>query len=58
MSKKQAKKNTNKRNLDQNPTCSLCGRFYNNFVFKGGYICEDCLDSIKDLSSDGKKEAR
>lgn len=58
MSKKQAKKNTNKPVTDQGPTCSLCGRFYNNFVFKGGYICEDCLDSIKDLPSEEKKEDR
>lgn len=28
--------------------CSLCGQLYNNFAFKGGYICEDCLDVIKD----------
>lgn len=28
--------------------CSLCGQLYNNFAFKGGYICEDCLDAIKD----------
>lgn len=27
--------------------CSLCGQLYHNFAFKGGYICEDCLDSIK-----------
>ncbi len=29
------------------PSCSLCGRMYHNFAFKGGYICEDCLQSIK-----------
>lgn len=34
--------------LQQNCACSLCGQLYNNFVFKGGYICEDCLESIKD----------
>lgn len=28
--------------------CSLCGQLYHNFAFKGGYICEDCLDSIKE----------
>lgn len=55
-SKKQIKKAENKPDLDQSPTCSLCGRFYNNFVFKGGYICEDCLDSIRDLASDKEKQ--
>lgn len=28
--------------------CSLCGRLYSSFAFKGGYICEDCLHSIKE----------
>lgn len=28
--------------------CSLCGQKYNNFVFKGGYICESCLTSFKE----------
>ncbi|MCI9596005.1 MAG: hypothetical protein HFE75_01665 [Firmicutes bacterium] len=56
MRKKQLKKNANKSSTDRSPTCSLCGQFYNNFVFKGGYICEDCLDSIKDLSTDEEKE--
>lgn len=58
MSKKPVKKSAKKVNTDQSPTCSLCGRFYNNFVFKGGYICEDCLDSIRDLASDEEKKDR
>lgn len=59
MSKKHVKDLASKPDIDRHsPSCSLCGRFYNNFVFKGGYICEDCLDSIKDLSSDGKGEDR
>lgn len=33
--------------------CSLCGHLYKNFAFKGGYICEDCLESIKS-SKDGQ----
>lgn len=28
-------------------SCSLCGQLYHSFAFKGGYICEDCLQSIK-----------
>jgi len=27
--------------------CSLCGNIYHNTVFKGGYVCEDCLQFIK-----------
>ena len=27
--------------------CSLCGNIFNNIVFKGGYVCEDCIDFIK-----------
>ena len=28
-------------------SCALCGQLYHSFAFKGGYICEDCLQSIK-----------
>lgn len=27
--------------------CSLCGNIYHNTIFKGGYVCEDCIDYIK-----------
>ncbi|MCI8609268.1 MAG: hypothetical protein HFE73_06455 [Firmicutes bacterium] len=27
--------------------CSLCGSIYHSIAFKGGYICEDCVDFIK-----------
>lgn len=27
--------------------CTICGQLYHNFAFKGGYICENCLNSIK-----------
>jgi hypothetical protein len=27
--------------------CSLCGNIYHNTVFKGGYVCEDCLQFIR-----------
>ncbi len=27
--------------------CSLCGNIYHNTVFKGGYVCEDCLAYVK-----------
>lgn len=29
-------------------TCSICGLNYKGFTFKSGYICESCLDYIKD----------
>lgn len=29
-------------------TCSICGLNYKGFSFKSGYICESCLDYIKD----------
>lgn len=29
-------------------TCSICGgSYYNAFAFKGGYVCEDCLQYLK-----------
>ena len=39
-----------------NKNCTLCGNIYYNTVFKGGYVCEDCIAYIKqvdleDLSS-------
>ena len=35
--------------------CSICGRSYcDTYVFKGGFICEDCIHYIKDtFTSDG-----
>lgn len=29
-------------------TCSICGLNYKGFSFKSGYICESCLEYIKD----------
>ena len=29
--------------------CSICGNIYKNQVFKGGYICADCLTLIKSV---------
>ncbi|HIV79640.1 MAG TPA: hypothetical protein IAB13_01520 [Candidatus Avanaerovorax faecigallinarum] len=28
--------------------CSLCGNIYHNTTFRGGFICEDCLNYIKE----------
>jgi len=28
--------------------CSICNNNYNNLYFKGGYVCEDCLQFIKE----------
>ncbi len=58
MAKKKTESTTNAQKSQQGSTCSVCGQLYNNFVFKGGYICEDCLDSIKVLASDRKKKER
>ena len=29
--------------------CSLCGNIYHNTTFRGGYVCEDCVNYIKSL---------
>ncbi len=29
--------------------CSLCGNIYHNTVFKGGYVCEDCIKFVKHI---------
>lgn len=36
--------------------CSLCGNIYHNIVFKGGYVCEDCIDLIKSAAKKDNKE--
>ncbi len=28
--------------------CSICGRDYDTFAFKGGFVCEGCLNYLKD----------
>lgn len=28
--------------------CSLCGNIHHNITFKCGYVCEDCIDYIKE----------
>ena len=37
--------------------CSLCGNIYHNTVFKGGYVCEDCLSFIKSIDADSKAQS-
>lgn len=32
-------------------TCSICGMNYKGFTFKSGYVCESCLDYIKESCS-------
>lgn len=44
-------KNTEKDNAVVQGSCSLCGQLYHSFAFKAGYICEDCLRSIKTQDS-------
>lgn len=29
-------------------TCSICGKDYKGISFKSGYVCESCLEYIKD----------
>lgn len=37
--------------------CSLCDKTYTSFSFKNGYVCESCLDYIKnEFSSDSNEK--
>lgn len=36
--------------------CSLCGNIHNNITFKCGYVCEDCIDYIKESPRDKHQE--
>lgn len=47
MHKKISSNYTKDKESRKEGACSLCGQLYQNFAFKGGYICEDCLGSIK-----------
>lgn len=42
-------------NSEQEHSCSICGNLYHNFAFKGGYICESCLTSFKELDDSEEK---
>lgn len=56
--KPQEEQTDRKRNeVQEDPQgpCTLCGQLYHNFAFKGGYICEHCLNSIK--MPDGQKQS-
>lgn len=41
-------KRTSKKEHAPGCTCSICGLNYKGFSFKSGYICESCLEYIKD----------
>ena len=41
-------KKTNKKEHAPDCTCSICGSHDNGFNFKRGYVCESCLEYIKD----------
>ncbi len=28
--------------------CSICGCAYSTFAFKGGFVCENCLQYVRD----------
>ncbi|MBQ1407201.1 MAG: hypothetical protein IIY88_03610 [Eubacterium sp.] len=32
-----------------NQTCSICGNIYKNIAFRGGFICADCREFIREL---------
>lgn len=53
-------KNRRRKEAQEDPqgTCTLCGQLYHNFAFKGGYICEDCLNSIKLPDEQNQKPER
>lgn len=36
----------NKKTKEQ--SCTLCGYNLHTLAFKGGYICEDCIHSLKE----------
>ncbi len=35
--------------------CSICGNIYHNTTFRGGYVCEDCIQYIKSLDLNEKR---
>ena len=37
-----------------NCTCSICGLTYKGISFKRGYVCEPCLEYIKDTFPSNK----
>ena len=37
--------------------CTICGHIYHNTIFKGGYVCEDCVNYIKSLDLTPAKPA-
>ena len=57
---KPTKKDTHPKKQDSvpNASCSLCGQKYNNFAFKGGYICESCLTWLKDPALEPDKQEK
>jgi hypothetical protein len=32
-----------------NHRCTICNHYYDTFSYREGYICEECLESIKSL---------
>lgn len=43
---------THKNGHASDCSCSLCGKKYKNFSFKNGYVCESCINYIKDSHPD------
>ncbi|MBQ1352941.1 MAG: hypothetical protein Q4A48_00810 [Bacillota bacterium] len=35
--------------------CTICGSCYHNIAFKGGYICENCINVFRTLGTAGRK---
>lgn len=56
MDKTKIENKIKKENSEAEP-CTLCGQLYHNFAFKGGYICESCLRSIKDEKQEDPKSS-
>ena len=48
---------TNKKEHATDCTCSICGLKYKGFSFKSGYVCESCLDFIKEVYTAGTDSA-
>lgn len=47
-----------KNNKEHTPdcACSICGSKYKSFSFKSGYVCESCMDYIKNISRENSRQ--
>lgn len=55
---KKIKSNSIKKEHAPGCTCSICGLNYKGYAFKSGYICETCLEYIKNSYSHNEAGAK